>query len=894
MENQAINILQLIKEQTTKFMKDYDLEQAPTTSLIAKKVGQDRSVISKRLNELYRSNELIKINTRPVIYLRLVSMTNTNHTYSSIAEFRNEHQNLIWEQIIGWNGSLKEVIEQLKAALIYPPAGLPAIIFGESGTGKTFLVKKLFDYGKDQEILKNESKLVVINCAQYADNPELLSSVLFGYVKDAFTGANEDKPGALQSANDGILFLDEVHRLSVEGQEKLFKYLDTGTFSPIGDDSKEIQSKTRLFFATTEKEERFLKTFLRRIPIKIKLPPLQQRGAYEQRMLTYALIIEQAKRINCEIAISKQCLSLIYHGHFQENVGQLKNCLQNIVAKKYSKALGNDKLEIKLGDLPKDLLKQVQVQHYSIAQGKEKLVFHPNDTLKTLINSDNNEFTSKIKFAWQNLLNLEGKQVKDKKRYYQVVQNATHNILYATYNLERPLISDYAEVIVNIFEVAQIDSVSFKNSSVYDIAVYLYCLMRDEFETDFSEFDNFTGLEQLFATELQLIDQIAKLLEMRFEINLTASDKLWLAILTANDNLAISPKTPAIIVAHGYATASSIADTCNHFLQSSVFTAIDLKPDISRSEMIDNLKKLVKRISPQSGLIILMDMGSLDSIIDPLKAQCECDLLVINNFSMGLALEIGNQLVLQKDLRTIQGKISQTTVQSRLCVAQTKIVPTIITTCMSGLGSAQRIKKILDQSFYDLIEVQIEALEFKELINYQELDLFTNRNVIAIVGIDNPDVPEIPYFGLEEIITGEKIQPLKNILQPFSNDKNLDLWEKRLVENFSLDRILDSLTIISPDKVMTMISKYLKGVQTDLNERISNRVQISLYVHIANMIERIIRGNEIEKYDGDNSKIERDHYFSVLKKYNSVLENAFSININDPETAYIRDIIVHG
>ena len=59
------------------------------------------------------------------------------------------------------------------------------------------------------------------------------------------------------------------------------------------------------------------------------------------------------------------------------------------------------------------------------------------------------------------------------------------------------------------------------------------------------------------------------------------------------------------------------------------------------------------------------------------------------------------------------------------------------------------------------------------------------------------------------------------------------------------------------------------------------------------MIERIIRGNEIKEYNGDNKLIVRDNCFSVLKKYNSVLENSFAIKINDPETAYIRDLIVH-
>lgn len=238
MKNKKLQILKLVQMQSNIFLQNYDLNNAPTTNFIAKKLDLDRSVASKNLNELFKNDKLIKINTRPVIYLNVNENLNESKEYRSIADFKNNFQNQAWQKIIGWNGSLKEIIEQLKAAVMYPPMGLPAILFGKSGTGKTFLIRTLFEFAKQQEILRQDAQLVVINCAQYANNPELLSSVLFGYTKGSFTGADSDTPGALQTANNGILFLDEVHRLSSEGQEKLFTYLDTGLFTPVGNNAK--------------------------------------------------------------------------------------------------------------------------------------------------------------------------------------------------------------------------------------------------------------------------------------------------------------------------------------------------------------------------------------------------------------------------------------------------------------------------------------------------------------------------------------------------------------------------------------------------------------------------------------------------------------------------------
>ena len=61
-----------------------------------------------------------------------------------------------------------------------------------------------------------------MNCSEYANNPELLTANLFGHTKGAFTGADKDRAGLLTIANGGVLFLDEVHCLNSECQEKLF------------------------------------------------------------------------------------------------------------------------------------------------------------------------------------------------------------------------------------------------------------------------------------------------------------------------------------------------------------------------------------------------------------------------------------------------------------------------------------------------------------------------------------------------------------------------------------------------------------------------------------------------------------------------------------------------
>ncbi len=97
--------------------------------------------------------------------------------------------------MIGHDASLKESIEQIKTALYYPDGGLPLLITGESGTGKSYLVHLVYQYCLLHDLLEDSAPFITFNCAQYADNPELLTSNLFGHVKGAYTGAEENKKG---------------------------------------------------------------------------------------------------------------------------------------------------------------------------------------------------------------------------------------------------------------------------------------------------------------------------------------------------------------------------------------------------------------------------------------------------------------------------------------------------------------------------------------------------------------------------------------------------------------------------------------------------------------------------------------------------------------------------
>lgn len=175
--------------------------------------------------------------------------------------------------IIGKSQKMQEVYEViLKAAL--SPANV--VIYGESGTGKELAAKTIHNLSQ-----RGGQPFITVNCGAIPDN--LLESEFFGYQKGAFTGAHIDKPGYLDMADHGTLFMDEVGELDLNLQVKLLRAIEGGGYAPLG--SREIKkSDMRIIAATNRDLTEALKQgqirvdfFYRIHIIPVYLPPLRER-----------------------------------------------------------------------------------------------------------------------------------------------------------------------------------------------------------------------------------------------------------------------------------------------------------------------------------------------------------------------------------------------------------------------------------------------------------------------------------------------------------------------------------------------------------------------------------------------------------------------------------------
>ncbi len=260
-----------------------------------------------------------------------------------------------FDRLVGAGGSLKPVIEQVRAAVFYPPHGLHTLILGPTGVGKSELAKAMFEFAQESGRMAAGSRFVAFNCADYAENPQLLLSQLFGVAKGAYTGATADRPGLVEQADGGMLFLDEVHRLPPDGQEMLYYLIDHARFRRLGETQFGRQVRVMIVAATTEEaDSHLLLPFRRRIPMVVRLPALAERPRSERMDFIQSVLAEEASRIQMPIRVKADAVRALLLYDCPGNLGGLRSDLQVSCARAFVGSVMNQArgITVGLGDLP--------------------------------------------------------------------------------------------------------------------------------------------------------------------------------------------------------------------------------------------------------------------------------------------------------------------------------------------------------------------------------------------------------------------------------------------------------------------------------------------------------------------------------------------------------------
>ncbi|MFD2728401.1 sigma 54-interacting transcriptional regulator [Enterococcus camelliae] len=882
---------------------------------IAKEVGIQRNTTSQYLNELVKEGLAIKVKTRPAMFydrqvfaeLFFEPIKSVYESYDALIQEKKEKtmESKVFDEVIGDKESLDKVIDQIKAATFYPGTGLPIMLQGDTGVGKSLLARKLYEFCVEQGILAQNAPYLELNCAQYYHNPELMSSILFGYKKGAFTGADDNHIGLLEAADGGVLFLDECHRLSPESQEKLFHYIDHHTFSRIGQNEKTIKSHVRLVFATTETvQENFLRTFIRRIPIIAHIPTLQERTKHEIAEYVYTFFIQESRKLNCTIVVSPWIMNRLLTMVYRDNVGELKNLIKIICAGAFSKKINANELTITAESLENNLLaKFLALKEIDNIEDQDVKITPLNET-KDFIRTDNQDnrlIMDFFKVVARIFQQFESNEISSDYVINQLSREATTVIEMFVYDdaeekASLKLLRNTVKELINFLESSFF--IKIHGNSIIALTSYLY--KRNQLTID----QNFVSQEELLfiqkfisdhlMRESKLLNALLALVESKLDVTLTATEKILLILYLRGLNLEVkSPKTRCVILAHGFSTASSIADVVNRFLDEHLFDAFDMPFNVPLEKVKDFMNHYLSVNDCSNGLIVLVDMGSLLVLAENLKDQLSGPMLIMNNVITQQALFIGELVKKKNDLEIIAEKIKDgMPLEYRVVYPNNKRKPMIITVCHTGMGAAQQLKAFLQSSIPKETGYEIEAVDFHYLKKYgEQTTLFKQYAVQGIVGTENPNIESVPYVSLEDLISGQGKERIDQIFKEIRDSDTRKMINDNLVRNLSIERLISAVTILDVKKVIEYIDEVIIELERRLKVTLTNSKKAILYVHIAGLVERIIRNQDATTYEMRELTREEEYKMSLISDAISILETAYNIVVSKSEIQYIYDII---
>src|SRR5574337_1146912 len=912
-----------------KTISDLEEMQGTPALELAKALEISRANTSLELNKLVRDGRAIKVTTYPVRFLPKEGMEalldKTLHDVTEIqtvaeiigsdqdksegnVDVTLAHSKNPFDQIIGYQSSLKKVISQAKAAVYYPPSGLHMLLLGQTGTGKTFFAEKTYEYSQYEGLLAEDAPFKSFNCADYYNNPQLLMSQLFGYAKGAFTGAESDREGLVEKADGGILLLDEVHRLPPEGQEMLFYFIDNGIFNRLGESGVKRHSKVLIICATTENpESALLKTFVRRIPMTIQIPSLSERSIEERVELTTFLFGQEAKRIKKSIRISIDVINALVHATTSGNVGQLKSMIQLVCAQAFLKSIHRfEEVDIDIRSLPEEIREDWMSSRENLARAMTiskyvdvVTVIHPEKvTVAPAASTDYNIYDALDKkmavLEDEGLSHTRIKQTMlDELQLYlkKYVKNydSTLNLL----NFVDKSIVDFVTDLKGIAEAEM--GVKFDRRFVYFFAMHIDAYFaRGEkvnllVEQEIDHFKKDHGLAYQVAERFKL--EVFN----TFHHSLPDIEVAYLAMLLVNmETESTDQKIGILVAAHGNSTATSMVNVVTELLGVAQIDSLDMSLAMTPQEMFEAVVDKVKKLNMGKGVLLLVDMGSLSMIEPKLVKASGIEVRIIQNVTTVMVLDaVRKAAYTDRTLMNVYDSVKRDFLAAVRAQKTSKGRPkAIVSICMTGSGTAKKVETLLNDIIERTTDEDVRVLTLSALKIKEEMPkILANYQVLASVGTKNPKI-EAPYISLEKMIEGSGTNMLTQILTKGEMREVDNKSQNYVIRDLCADMLETHLVYLNPRLMLDFLLKWTDQVQQECQMNFQNATLIKLIIHSAFAFERVIKENALAYEDIASEPILA--LLPIVSKTLLTMEDGLNLRLSQGEKLFICEILAEA
>lgn len=905
--------------------ENIELVQGSTTGELAEKLKISRANVSNYLNQLVNEGRVVKIKRYPVRYLTRQTLIDHNFSVSDKQVVNDLPGKLQvsskivdpFDSMVGSQQSLRKAIQQAKAAILYPPTGLHMLLLGPTGSGKTFFAKAAYQFAKYNNTLSPNVSFVSFNCADYYNNPELLMSQLFGYVRGAFTGADKDKPGVIEQADGGVLLLDEVHRLPPEGQEMLFTYMDTGYFARLGEEGKKREA-TVLIIAATNEDPRssLLETFLRRIPTVIKIPSFEEKSLREKVQIVNYLFRQEASRIHRDLDVHVGVVESLLLEKNYGNIGQLKSQIQLTCARAFVYAMHNTgDVVINSSHLPDNL------QMTAHSKGEENIIgqvttlvpqhsiFSP-DQAANLSKSEQNVYeviTEQIK----KLDNL-GYSEKDIEASVtqEVVKHLKKFLRAPEFKGFESFISPRTLKLTHEFQNLASNQLheNFDQRFIYYVGMHLDTYFeRQNYQTPVILAQELNKTKEKYQEEYAVVEQFNQLLWKTNQLGVPDVERIYLTLLLVSLRRLAKPelgKTGILVMAHGETTATSMVNVANELLGECNILALDMPLTVTPVDIVNQTIAKIEQLDQGRGVLVLVDMGSLTHLREQIEKRTSTSIRVIPFVTTMLVLDAARKATymetdldgLYHSIRNDYFEIFASAIRSESSEASA-LPKIILSICMSGNGTAERLKTIIvnivNQTTSEPILVQtVSIMHMESEIN----NILKKYQVIATVGTQDPNI-SAPHIALDSLLAGDGESQLRCLISEAAGEDSSDeevttqgsLKDTIVSRRICLELLEKNLNYLNPAKLVDALLSWMDDLALVLQTDWANGTIVKSIIHVSYAFERTFTSSVID-YNIPWSA-DKDDLLQTITESLDPYEKQFQLKLPEPELETITDMI---
>ena len=606
--------MKLKKEQVLEFITEYssDLihDEFPkiTTRFLSEKLKMQRTNISSILNQLVNEGKLVKYNGRPVLY--------------QLADENASGNGDVFEQLVGYDSSLKEAIASAKAAVLYPEGNPTILITAKHG-------RAVFRFAQASGKLKTRAPWILWDCKTLFDDQDKFQEIFLG---------DHEKEGILKKASGGMLILENIDVVSERNLDWLLAFLRGEKIQGQDEWAWQKDYHCITIFSTMKDTNEMMLNLLRgRMDFRISLPSLEERSIEERFLILQKFFKEEAKAMDRMIEVDTSILHALLLYEVTDDIKGLKNDIHTGCANSYVRSYntGNKTIVLLMSDFPNYVRKGIM--YYRSYKNKIdemikngcKYTFYKNQMLRDNKTAKKDIYQSidarkrdlerhalteeEINMAVSNRLESEFEE------YFEQLCERADSMDTLNKMVSEKLISLTRKFLLKAAEQL---SCEFSKEIFCGICLHVNsCLIKVSKKQRISN-EEIARLLSKYPMHYELVKEFQEELGKEFNVKLNVDDLIFLMmfLLEAKKDVDES-KVVTLIAMHGSHAASSIAAVVNVLSDDSKVQAFDMDLDKNVRIVYEELKEKIIKIDQGKGILLIYDMGSIHTMAESIAQE---------------------------------------------------------------------------------------------------------------------------------------------------------------------------------------------------------------------------------------------------------------------------------